>query len=214
MNQVITGCMYHKDQFQALFNLILFNIYLNNLFFLVNHTEICNFADDATFFACDKDLGSLIDRLEHDSFLAIDWFQKNYINKCHLLVGGYKHESICAKIGDKRIWESNKLKLLGVHIDRTLSFDEQVSNLCKKAGRKLSVLVRLLSYMTLTQTRVLMISFIESQFGYCPLVWMFHGRVLNRKINHLHKRSLRIVFVHHKFISLKRSLFHYSPQKH
>ena len=71
--------------------------------------------------------------------------------KCHLLVGEYKHESIWAKIGDERIWESNKQNLLGVHIDRILSFDEHVSNLCKKAGRKLSVLARLSSYMTLIQ---------------------------------------------------------------
>ena len=85
-------------------------------------------------------------------------------------------------------------KLLGVHIDRTLSFDEHVSNLCKKAGRKLSVLARFSSYTTLTQRTVLMKSFIEAQFGCCPIVWMFHGRVLNRKINHLHERSLRIVY--------------------
>ena len=85
------------------------------------------------FVVCDKDLRSLINRLDHDSFLAIECFQNIYMklneDKCHLLVGGYKHESICAKIGDARIWESNKQKLLGVHIDRTLSFDEQVSNL-------------------------------------------------------------------------------------
>ena len=87
-----------------------------------------------------------------------------------------------------------KQKLLGVHIDRTLSFHEHVSNLCKKPGRKLSVLARLSSYMTLTQRRLLMKSFIEGPFGYCPLVWMFHGRVLNRKINHLHECSLRIVY--------------------
>ena len=37
-------------------------------------------------------------------------------------------------------------------------------------------------------------SFIEPQFGYCPLVWMFHGRVRNRKINHLHECSLWIVY--------------------
>ena len=36
--------------------------------------------------------------------------------------------------------------------------------------------------------------FIEAQFGYCLLVLMFHGKVLNRKTNHLHQRSLRIVF--------------------
>ena len=33
----------------------LFNIYLNNLFFLVDYTDVCNFADDTTLFACDKD---------------------------------------------------------------------------------------------------------------------------------------------------------------
>ena len=64
-------------------------------------------------------------------------------DKCHLLVGGYKHESIWAQIGDARIWESNKQKLFGVHMDRTLSFDKHVSNVCKKDGRKLSVLARL-----------------------------------------------------------------------
>ena len=37
-------------------------------------------------------------------------------------------------------------------------------------------------------------SFIEAWFGYCPLVWMFHGRVVNRKINHLHECSLRILY--------------------
>ena len=37
-------------------------------------------------------------------------------------------------------------------------------------------------------------AFIESQFGYCPLIWMFHSRGVNNKINHLHERSLRIVY--------------------
>ena len=59
---------------------------------------------------------------------------------------------------------------------------------------KLSVLARLPSYMTLTQRRIPMKFFIEAQFGYCLLVFMFHGRVLNRKINQLHQRSLRIVW--------------------
>ena len=58
---------------------LLFNIYLNGLFFLVNYSEVCNFADDTKFFACDKNLGSLITRLEHDSFLAIAWFNKTTI---------------------------------------------------------------------------------------------------------------------------------------
>ena len=37
-------------------------------------------------------------------------------------------------------------------------------------------------------------SFIESQFGYCPLTWMFCGRKTNTRINHGHERALRMVY--------------------
>ena len=37
-------------------------------------------------------------------------------------------------------------------------------------------------------------AYIISQFGYCPLVWMFHSRGLNNKINSLHERALRITY--------------------
>ena len=37
-------------------------------------------------------------------------------------------------------------------------------------------------------------AFITSQFGYCPLVWMFHSREMNNRINRIHERSLRIVY--------------------
>ena len=37
-------------------------------------------------------------------------------------------------------------------------------------------------------------AFISSEFGYCPLVWMFHSRKLNNRINRLHERALRIVY--------------------
>ena len=37
-------------------------------------------------------------------------------------------------------------------------------------------------------------SFTESQFGYCPLIWMFHSRGLNNEINRIHERALRITY--------------------
>ena len=48
--------------------------------------------------------------------------------------------------------------------------------------------------MSFKQKRILMKTFVESQFGYCPLIWMFHSRKVNSKINHLQERSLRIVY--------------------
>ena len=37
-------------------------------------------------------------------------------------------------------------------------------------------------------------TFVESQFGYCPLIWMFHSKKVNSKINNLQEQSLRIVY--------------------
>ena len=37
-------------------------------------------------------------------------------------------------------------------------------------------------------------AFIESQFSYCPLVWMFCSRKMNNKMNHIHERALRLVY--------------------
>ena len=55
----------------------LFNIYVKDLFFLAENTNVCNYADETTFYTCDSDLHSLILRLEHDSVLAIEWFESN-----------------------------------------------------------------------------------------------------------------------------------------
>ena len=51
-----------------------------------------------------------------------------------------------------------------------------------------------LGYMGLDQRRMIMQSFIMSQFGYCPLIWINHNRSLNNNINRIHKRALRIVY--------------------
>ena len=50
---------------------------MNDLFYLTELTDVCNFVDDTTFFACVSDLKHLLYRLEHDTKLAIDWFENN-----------------------------------------------------------------------------------------------------------------------------------------
>ena len=79
-------------------------------------------------------------------------------------------------------------------IDSNLSFSEHVTYLCATANRKLHALSRVSKYISLKKRRILMKSFIISQFGYCPLIWMTHNRGLNNKINHIHERALRIVY--------------------
>ena len=52
--------------------------------------------------------------------------------------------------------------------------------------------------MTFDQRRLIFNSFITSHFSYCLIVWMFHSRKLNERINHIHERTLRIVYKYFK----------------
>ena len=148
---------------------LLFNIYINDLFYLTEMTDVCNYADDTTFHACDLDLKSLITRLEHDATLAIECFESKYMklnqDKCHFLFSGHKYETLFANLGETKISESKQQKLLGILIDRDLKFDEYVLSQCKKAGKKLTALIRISKFMTFGQRRNIMKAFIESQFG-------------------------------------------------
>ena len=177
---------------------LLFNIYLNDLFFALKDIEVCNFADDTTPFVCDLDLNTTLKKLEENSAMALTWFETNYMklnsDKCHLLVSGHHYEEMFVKIGNDIIWESKSVKLLAITIDKELKFDKHVDKVCSKANRKLSVLSRMRSFLSARKRRIVFKSFIESQFKYCPLTWMFCSRKSNSKINRLHERALRIVY--------------------
>ena len=110
------------------------------------------------------------------------------------MVSGYKHEQVWTNIRKDLIWENNDAKLLGVTIDRDLEFDKHVLKLCSKANQKLSALSRMANLLSFNKRRTLFKVFVESQFKYCPIVWMFHSRRTNKKINRLHERALRIVY--------------------
>ena len=117
---------------------LLFNIYINDLFFLAENTDVCNYADDIIFYPCDSDLPYLISRLEYDSVLAIEWCECNYMklnqDKCRLLISRHKYEKVWANIGFCKIWESTDQKILVVNIDRNLKFNHYVLKQCKKAS--------------------------------------------------------------------------------
>ena len=180
---------------------LFFNIYLNDLFLLLNDIEISNYADDTTLYACDDNLERVLQKLEVNSELAIFWFENNFMtlntDKCKLVISGLKYEYTWVKIGTDIIWESNEVDLLGITLDSELKFDKHINNICTKANRKLTILGRMSKYLSENKNKILYKAFFESQFKYCPLVWMCHSRQANARINRLHERALRIVYDDH-----------------
>ena len=105
--------------------------------------------------------------------------------KRHILFSG--NDDVSANIDNNTI--------ISVYIlDSKLSFEDHINNLCKKASQKLKALAKVAPYMCLEKRKTVMKAFATSQFGYCPLVWMFHSKGLNNKINSLHERALRITY--------------------
>ena len=61
-------------------------------------------------------------------------------------------------------------------------------------NQKVSALARIVHFLPFHKRHIIMKTFIESQFSYCPLVWMFCSRTMNKKINQIHERALRLVY--------------------
>ena len=178
---------------------LLFNIYINDLLLLIQDSDVCNYADDTTIYTCNKNLDNIVPKLENDCTIALKWFADNFMklnaDKCHLLVLGQRcDDPITVRIGSANVVNSYEEKLLGVQIDSKLSFQNHVSRLCQKASNKLYALARISSYMDQRKLRTLMRAFIISQFQYCPLIWKFHSRLLQKKINKIQERAFRIIY--------------------
>ena len=102
---------------------------------------------------------------------------------------------MCQRIsGEAIVEESSEERLLGVTIDKNLNFKIHASNLCKRISQKMHALARVSLFMDHDKLQLLMNNFIKSHVSYCLLIWMFHDRGLNSKVNKIQERALRIVY--------------------
>ena len=99
-------------------------------------------------------------------------------------------------IKNSSIGGSSSEKFFGVTVDSNFTFEKHINELCKKSNQKLHALARCAKYMSTEKRRTLFKAFkaLVSLFNYCPLVWMFHTKVLNNRINSLHEKALRLTY--------------------
>ena len=131
---------------------------------------------------------SIFERFENNGL-------KGNPDKCHLLLS--KNDNFEANINENRISNTRFEKLLGVTFDNQLNFNHHISKICKTASNKLHALARVSHYMDEDESRILFNSYFSSQFNYCPLIWMNHNKSINKKINNLHERALRLIYCDH-----------------
>ena len=181
---------------------LLFNIFINDLFFFVKHSEIHNYADDNTLSIANTNIDIIIDKLQTDINILDAWFVNNGLllneKKCKFMIiepssASRSHtEKLIVK--GKNLEEVTQSKLLGISLDNNINMVDHIKKICTQAGKKLNALARISQYLDEHKRKLLMNAFITSQFNYCPIIWMYCERKSNNYINKIHERALRIAY--------------------
>ena len=61
----------------SVLGLILFNIFINDLIFFIQETEVCNFTDDTTIYSCSWNYKEAAHKLSTDTYVVLNWFKVN-----------------------------------------------------------------------------------------------------------------------------------------
>ena len=141
----------------------------------IKETDICNFADDTTLYACGKELDTISFKLEIETNRAIQWLKDNQMvanpSKFQLMfLSKYKNIEKNMSFDGKTIKSSDTVELLGITPDKNINFKRRIQNICHKANNKTKALLRIRKFLNLEQVRVLAEVYISSNFRYCPLI--------------------------------------------
>ena len=94
---------------------LLFNIFLNDIFYFIKDIRIANYADDNTPIATTKDISSLLETLERETNSLLVWFTINEMkpdaDKCHLLVANQK-DMKTVKLGLEEISNDQSARII------------------------------------------------------------------------------------------------------
>ena len=81
----------------SIFGPLMFNIDMADLFLIVIESIISNYADDNNPFLCANDDNTVMEKLTHDAYSLLDWFNSNGFkanpDKFHLLASSYDTDS-------------------------------------------------------------------------------------------------------------------------
>jgi len=176
---------------------LLFNIFINDIFLFIEKCEICNFADDNTIYSCHKSLNTILENLSNDMEVLLDWFKINSLkanpDKFQFMILG-STEKPHLVLNSIILKPDTEVILLGITIDNRLTFENHISKLCRTASYKLHALRRIRSYISEKKAKELCSAFINSQFNYSSLIWMFCRKTVYSKLENLHYKTLRVVY--------------------
>ena len=121
-----------------------FNIFINDLFHLIQEAYICNFADDNLLHSIEENFNDVKTIVKKNFKIVQVQFYKHCIvlnpGKCHYLVRNKDTANESIKLGKKTLHAKAEQKRLGIIIDTDLKFQNHTKSIIKTANQRLSTL--------------------------------------------------------------------------
>ena len=163
----------------------------------ITKAPLRNCANDNTVSAYSSELNLLIYILIEESQTTINWLKTNHMRVnpkkiLAMLVSKRKNsipEDFTICINDVDIKPKNSVRLLGITLDNKLNFKNHIRSICKSASCQLNALFRLENFLGFKERKILIESFVSSNFNYCPLVWHFCNQKPLQKVENLKNRA-------------------------
>ena len=111
-----------------------------------------------------------------------------------MTLGDKSHHKHILKINSIKVEAIDDALLLGITTDKKTPFKQHIENLCRKAHNKLHALRPIRRFLTIEKAKILGNLFIDSQFNYAPLLWMFSRKTLYPKIEKIHHKTLKVIY--------------------
>ena len=129
---------------------LLFNLFINDLTFFIEQCILSNYANDNNSSISGEDKELIKSMLSSDFMIVEDWFFENYmilnLEKCYFMfIGKNVSDSELLNLNNLNLKNCKEVETLGIALDRNLNFKRHIKNICRKAGQKLSALLRISS---------------------------------------------------------------------
>ena len=184
------------------FGPLLFLIYINDFILCLNKTETGHFADDTYILYGSKKIGSIESVVNHELKLVSIWLRLNKLSlntgKTELIFFHSKqhiinYNDISIKFNGIKLLPVDKVKYLGMIIDKYLSWNYHVQQLSKKLSRANGILSKLRHNASIETCLKVYYAIFYSYLTYGCNLWGITSEENLKMIEIIQKKAIRIM---------------------
>lgn len=195
---------------------LLFILYINDLGKVLTKCKMHLFADDTLIYYSHANYEVLVSTINKDLENLTAKFNINRLkinekkSQCMFIGSNWSYKNFCSmnmkiKLNNVELTLEDKVKYLGLILDRNLKFNLHVDYMAKKVGKKIGYFNRISSHLSMNTKLTLYNSIILPHFNYCASV-IYVSNTNCYRLQILQNKAMRIILGVNRYASINGML--------